>query len=958
MSNYTQTEIKNILTKYVEYLQEGPIQYCVSGLDYSSLYPSLIMAYNLSPEYLIVDQDYQKELANKGYNIHNINFEYNYKDYLGNEKTKDIIAWTVRHDETNKENTRFGLYPSILRDLFKQRAEMKKELAIYKDKKEHIEKYETDYLDNKEYKECIFKLNYCDTKQKALKVFMNTFYGVMGNKTSALFQLPLAGGVTSAGQYNLLLVKKYVESLDHKVYYGDSVTGDTPIIIRRNNIISIIPINELNWNNKKYENYNNDKEIIIDNKTEVYTEKGWTIIKKCIRHYTNKKLYRISTQSGIVIVTEDHSLLNENSEKIKPEECKIGTNLLHWKNIDLECLETKYNINELINKPSIYCSNQLETQKIYLFLLKYNYRCNIENILNNNYKITIIKKIQNTIDPSITKIEFVGYSNDYVYDLETDSHHFSAGIGQLVVHNTDSLYISCPKEYYLETDKQYYTNQISKTEYNTQLVLITFKAIEDIKVKVNEYLYQNNGTRYLKMSYEEVLYPLAFLSKKKYFGIPHETLPNFKPKDLFIRGLEVKKRGVSELLRIICSDLMWKSMDLENTKSLRELVEDKIKEIFNTKWNLEDFIQTGVWKPDKQNQTLNKFVERMREENKELPVPRERFSYVIVKKYPYKYDYKGRQIPLQKSDKMEYLDIVKKYNYEIDLKYYFDNQLTGQFARLITYDPEFEIIINNDIDEDKTYNQCQKYVLKLADQYNNNYKDRNKIFKKVYKEINNKYKEITTTKKIYDKKYNFLLNTKYKIKEIDNNNIYEILNYNIEEYIKTINHEIENISKNLLNKYKNNKVIIQKLYNTDSKSYYIVQISSLTNKLNNLIQKILNLITQYNLSEYIFNIDNMNIINLVNHIRKKYNLDDICNSTEEITDIYELIKEDELNIDLDDLNLYIKIDKNILEEIFNIYILILSIKKNILIHNYIYNKYYANINSNKNYIEKPYNFKL
>jgi len=741
MSNYTE---KEILEKYIEYLKENPIQYCVSGLDYSSLYPSLIMAYNLSPEYLITNKEYKDELEQKGYNIHNINFEYNYKDYLGNDKTKDIIAWTVRHNESNKENSMFGLYPSILRDLFKQRAEMKKELAIYKDKKEHIEKYETDYLNNKEYKECVFKLKYCDTKQKALKVFMNTFYGVMGNKTSALFQLPLAGGVTSAGQYNLLLVKKYVESLNHKVYYGD----------------------------------------------------------------------------------------------------------------------------------------------------------------------------------------------------------------------TDSLYISCPKEYYLELDKQYYTNQITKEEYNTQLVLKTFQAIEDIKIKVNEYLYNDNGTKYLKMSYEEVLYPLAFLSKKKYFGIPHETLPNFKPKDLFIRGLEVKKRGVSELLRIICMDLMWKSMDLNNTKSLRELVEDKIKEIFNTKWNLEDFIQTGVWKPDKQNQTMNKFVERMKEENKQLPVERERFSYVIVKKYPYKYDYKGRQISLQKSDKMEYLDIVKKYNYDIDLKYYFDNQLTGQFARLITYDPEFEIIINNDIDEDKTYNQCQKYVLKLADKYNNNYKDRNKIFKKVYKEINNKYKEITTTKKIYDKKYNFLLNTNYKIKEIDNNNIYEILNYNIEEYIKTINHEIENISKNLLNKYKNNKVIIQKLYNTDSKSYYIVQISNLTNKLNNLIQKILNLITQYNLSEYIFNIDNMNIINLVNHIRKKYNLDDICNSTEEINDIYELIKEDELNIDLDDLNLYIKIDKNILEEIFNIYILILSIKKNILIHNYIYNKYYANINSNKNYIEKPYNFKL
>jgi DNA polymerase elongation subunit (family B) len=440
---------KDILSEYIKYLNENPLKRPISGLDYSSLYPSLIMAYNLSPEYLIVDKKYKEEIEKKGYNIHNIKFEYNYTDYLGNEKSKDIIAWTVRHDESNKENTMFGLYPSILRDLFKQRAEMKKELAIYKDKKEHIEKYETEYENTKEYKECIFKLNYCDTKQKALKVFMNTFYGVMGTKTSSLFQLPLAGGVTSSGQYNLLLIKNYVESLDHKVYYGDSVTGDTPIIIKKNNLINIIPIEELNWNDKEYEKYNDDKEIIIDNETEVYTENGWTKIKKCIRHYTNKKLYRITTHTGSVIVTEDHSLLNEDNEKIKPEDCKIGTKLLHWDNIDLNNFNSEYNINNLINRDVIICSNKLEVQKIYLTLLKYNYSSKIKYISETEYKIYINKTISE-FNKSIKKIEFFGYSNDYVYDLETESHHFAAGIGQLVVHNTDSLYISCPDKNYIE----------------------------------------------------------------------------------------------------------------------------------------------------------------------------------------------------------------------------------------------------------------------------------------------------------------------------------------------------------------------------------------------------------------------------------------------------------------------------------------------------------------------------
>ena len=31
------------------------------------------------------------------------------------------------------------------------------------------------------------------------------------------------------------MIKDYVEKLNTKIYYGDSVTGETPIIIRRNN---------------------------------------------------------------------------------------------------------------------------------------------------------------------------------------------------------------------------------------------------------------------------------------------------------------------------------------------------------------------------------------------------------------------------------------------------------------------------------------------------------------------------------------------------------------------------------------------------------------------------------------------------------------------------------------------------------------------------------------------------
>jgi hypothetical protein len=928
------------------------------------------MTYNLSPEYLILDKEYKEEVKDKGKNIHDINFEYKYENYLGEKNVKYIEAWTVRHDES-KEITNFGLYPTILKDLFAQRAQMKKELFIYKEKKEHIESEQTDYLDDPVYKECLFMLKYCDTKQKALKVFMNTFYGELGNKNSPLFVLELAGAVTSAGQANLLLVKDYVEKLNHKVYYGDSVTGDTPILIRINRKqLKLIAIEEY-LKDYRYDMYNGNKEIInIDNldieSQEIYTEKGWTPIKKLIRHYTNKRLFRITTDMGSIIVTKDHSLLNENKEKIRPKDCKIGTKLLHWDKIKLhkKLYCKKYNKeSSLNNKDKFYSKSAIEAQFKYLQIL-YNKKNAKINIIDDTYILELVSD-NYILNNSIKYIEEIPNNGKYVYDLETESHHFAAGVGKMVVHNTDSLYISCPESYYLEKNKEYYTEQISKLQYNTDLVTITFKAIEDIKIKVNNYLYQNNGTKYLKMAYEEILWPCAFLSKKKYFGIPHENIPNFKPADMFIRGLEVKKRGVSEILRIICLDIMWESLDLKNTKTLRELIIQKIKEIFVKKWELKDFIQTGLWKPEKKNVTLNEFAERMKEENKIIPEPGERFNYVIIKKYPYKYDFKGRQIPLKKADKMEYLEIVIENNYEIDLKYYFDNQLSGQFARLLSYDNEFtEYSIDDEsgqfeYDDNKTLNKCKKYILQLVEMHGNNYIDRNKVFKNIYKEISKKYKDIKYTKiniDTYNKKYDILFTTLNNASD-DTSNLYKLINDNIEKYVnKTYNFSI--LSNNIIKKYKNNEKTLIQLYNGKHSSFYNLQQNALNTRYSSKLDIFLKNIIEKKLSNIIFNIDNMNIINIIQHIRQKYNIDKICGSQEEIDTIYDIIDENELEINLLDIDLYTKIDPDLIKKIYNDYIHLIALKKLNILNTYIYNNVHIVKSSTDKDIKKPYGFKF
>ena len=62
---------------------------------------------------------------------------------------------------------------------------------------------------------------------------------------------------------------------------------------------------------------------------KVWTSDGWKIVKRSVRHKTEKYIYGIRTKHAIVDVTEDHSLLDKNRETIKPCDLIFGEELLH-----------------------------------------------------------------------------------------------------------------------------------------------------------------------------------------------------------------------------------------------------------------------------------------------------------------------------------------------------------------------------------------------------------------------------------------------------------------------------------------------------------------------------------------------------------------------------------------------------------------------------------------------------
>ena len=74
------------------------------------------------------------------------------------------------------------------------------------------------------------------------------------------------------------------------------------------------------------------KEYCELNNIESWTEDGWTSCYRIIRHKLapNKKMIRILTHTGLVDVTDDHSLVKKSGEEISPKEVDIGTQLLHY----------------------------------------------------------------------------------------------------------------------------------------------------------------------------------------------------------------------------------------------------------------------------------------------------------------------------------------------------------------------------------------------------------------------------------------------------------------------------------------------------------------------------------------------------------------------------------------------------------------------------------------------------
>ena len=175
---------------YVKEPQIGVHDY-VASFDLNSLYPLLMVQYNISPETVIDVPDYDddmRRIISSGVSVENM-LSKKIDTSMFNNYTLTPNGQFFRTDKQ-------GFLPKMLEEMYIDRSKFKK--MMIQSKKEY--EIETDPTKRRDLEKRIARY---DNLQLAKKVSLNSAYGAMGSQYFRFFDLRLALGVTQAGQLSI-----------------------------------------------------------------------------------------------------------------------------------------------------------------------------------------------------------------------------------------------------------------------------------------------------------------------------------------------------------------------------------------------------------------------------------------------------------------------------------------------------------------------------------------------------------------------------------------------------------------------------------------------------------------------------------------------------------------------------------------------------------------------------------
>jgi len=554
--------------------------------DYGSLYPSSMIARNLSHDTYILDEKY---MVLDDPNIEYTKVCHDIYEGLGDKKKKTGVKECIF---AQYKDGRKGIIPEILNMLLQERKNTRTKIeyqtAILKDGSE-VSGNAATKADVIEYRDIDtgnvtvvkkddivsvkdtysrFEQDVFDSLQLAYKITANSLYGQIGARTSSIYLKDIAASTTATGREMIMLAKDFVEKqYNAEVIYGDSVMPYTPITyLLDDNEIVVNTFENIqgvwfDYSQFKPQDVDRfDKEQLVPLNMKVWTHKGWAKIMRVIRHRTTKKIYRVLTHTGLVDVTEDHSLLDKNCEIIKPSECIVGQELLHSQPDIQEYVTQSFDINGPLK---VSCKDQVTAQSHCLLLQKLGYNVYITTV-DDDIHLTYTKEDHHTMYEScaIKKIDVLHDAYDgYVYDIETEYGVFHAGVGNMILKNTDSIFCKFPLQ-----------DGEGNTVYGNDALPYAIKIGQHVEKNIVQIMPKPQ-----KLNYEKCLYPFILFSKKRYVGNLYETdVKKFKQKSM---GIVLKRRDNAQIVKKIYGGAIDIILNKQDLRSSIEFLQEELDDL-------------------------------------------------------------------------------------------------------------------------------------------------------------------------------------------------------------------------------------------------------------------------------------------------------------------------------------------------------------------------------------------
>lgn len=314
----------------------------VIKLDYNSLYPSILLTFDILNEYDI-----------SGIMLNMLEYVLTQREKYKELKKKASKSSSAISDRIAKEN--------ITEELM---------LAKLLEEKNQFDAEETAN----------------DKKQLPLKTLGNSYFGANGCPSIfPLGNVVVAEKTTCIGRMQLRLMIYYFSNLGYNAIVGDSFTKDTPMFIKWDcdDSIEIVKVEDI-FDADKSEIDSFGREYDYTKKGfKVLCRSGWVSPNYIYRHKTDKDLYRVKDGDAYCDVTSDHSLFDDGKNKIKPSDITDSVKLEYYKleskgkavaNLDdtklrLMAKVTMNRINENACVPKSVLNGDSETIEKYLKLL-------------------------------------------------------------------------------------------------------------------------------------------------------------------------------------------------------------------------------------------------------------------------------------------------------------------------------------------------------------------------------------------------------------------------------------------------------------------------------------------------------------------------------------------------------------------------------------------------------------